>query len=191
MIVLFRSATIAVAACATFGSFHATTADAKTLVMQSASPALAAGSSYGWAPTSSALVDPASSAVANQITARRLQTAIETNLTAHGYRKSPAPGGSDLAVSFHVSLTQQQGVRVNDTGGTVCGWRGCVRSWSSTPSVTSYNYTQGTLVIDLVDRRTGELVWRAASEDQITQSDLSQDHLNKMVGKMMKSLPKA
>ncbi|WP_195908454.1 DUF4136 domain-containing protein [Novosphingobium sp. Gsoil 351] len=189
MSIYLRSAVFALAAMATVAGFQATTADAKTLTMQVGAPLLPAGSSFAWAPTSSALVDPANSAVANQITARRLQTAIETNLAAHGFRKAASPAISDLAVSFHVVLKQQQGARLTDTAATFCGWRGCVRRWGAAPVVTTYDYTHGTLVIDLVDRQTGDLVWRAASEDRVTQSDLSQSHLNSMVAKMMKSLP--
>jgi hypothetical protein len=182
----FNSVTAAVAATlATLTLFQTTTADAKTVVMQSGSPALAAASTYSWAPTNSATVDPASMAVANEITARRLQTAIETALAGRGYRKATGPAAGDLAVSFHVAVSQQRGAAVADPGVRFCGWRGCLRT---APIVTQYNYTQGNLVIDLVSRRTGELVWRAASEQRIEPGDLSQAQLNALLAKMMKSL---
>lgn len=115
---------------------------------------------------------------------------IEASLASHGYRKAAGFAYSDLAVSYHVVLKRQLSARVSDYGVRLCGWRGCIRGWSGTPTLTSYNYTQGSLVIDLVDRRSGELVWRAALEDRVTQSDLSQDRINAMVAKMMRSLPK-
>lgn len=191
MSIYLRSALFSLAAIATVAGLQATTADAKTVVMQSPSPALGAGASYAWAPTSSALIDPASWAAANQITARRLQTAIETNLAAHGYRQAPGLPVSDLAVSFHVGLREQTGARISDPGATFCGFRGCLRTWSGNPTVTTYDYTQGSLVIDLVDRRTGQLVWRAASQERVTQKDLSQARLNAIVAKTMGSLPAA
>lgn len=191
MSIYLRSAIASLAAIAMVAGFQATTAEAKTVVIQAPSPALGAGASYAWAPTSSALIDPASSAAANRITAQRLQNAIETNLAAHGYRQAPGLPVSDLTVSFHVGLKQRSGTRIGDTGATFCGLRGCLRTWSGNPTVTAYEYTQGSLVIDLVDRRTGRLVWRAASQDRVAQKDLSQVRLNAIVAKMMKSLPPA
>jgi hypothetical protein len=168
-----------------------TAADAKVVVVQSASPALAVGSSYAWAPTNSAVVDRTNPALANEVTGQRLRAAIETALAGHGYVKTGQPVTADLGVSFHVVLKQKQDTRVTDTGGAVfCGWRGCIRRWPVTATVTEYNYTQGTLVIDLVDRNTGELVWRAASEKRVSANDVSQARLNAIVADMMKSLPR-
>jgi hypothetical protein len=188
---IIKKTAIAFAAIATIGSFHATTAEAKVIVMQAGSPALAPGSSYEWADTNSATVDSASIALANQITAKRLKTAIDATMASRGYLRSPSPMTANLAVSFHVVVKQQKGTRVMDTGATVCGWRGCFRTWYSNPVVTQYDYTQGTLVIDLVDTKTGALVWRAASEERVTARDVSQARLNSVVAKMMKSLPTA
>lgn len=178
------------ATLATLTLVQASAAEAKTVVIQTGAPVLAAGATYAWAPTSSATIDQASAVLANEITGKRLQLAIEAALAGHGYRKQ-AGVGADLAVSFHVAVEQQKGARVTDNGVRVCGWRGCVRTWSGAPVVTTYNYTQGTLVIDLVNRDSGALVWRAASEKRIKASDLSQSQLNALVAQMMKSLPLA
>lgn len=164
-------------------------ASAKTVVMQTGSAALATGSTFAWAPTSSATVDPASAGLANEITAKRLKSAIESALASHGYAHSSEGADADLAVSFHVVVKQEKGVRVNDNAGTICGWRGCLRTWSADPMVSEYNYTQGQLVIDLVDRETGALVWRAVSERRVSAGDVTQKELNEVVTRMMKSLP--
>jgi hypothetical protein len=167
-----------------------TAAEAKVVVVQTASPALAPGSSYAWAPTNSAVVDRTNPALANEVTGQRLRIAIETALSGHRYVKSGQPITADLGVSFHVVLKEKQETRVTETGGAVfCGWRGCLRRWPIGATVTEYNYTQGTLVIDLVDRNTGELVWRAASEKRVSANDVSQARLNAIVADMMKSLP--
>lgn len=186
-LIIFAAAVLA--AAINFAPFPISIARAKTVVVQADAPALAAGSSYAWAPTNSALVDPASTAVANEITAKRLQTAIETTLAGHGYRKATGVSAANLAVSFHVVVQQQKDARVVDNGVRVCGWRGCVRTWAGNPTVTTYNYNHGTLVIDLVDRKTGALVWRAVSEDRVSANDVTQEELNETVAKMMKALP--
>jgi hypothetical protein len=49
--------------------------------------------------------------------------------------------------------------------------------------------TQGTLVLDLVERETGRLVWRATSEKQVSGTDVSQEKLTKLLNQMTRSLP--
>jgi len=185
----FLKTAAAVAAITLSGMLFTTTAEAKVVVVQTGAPALAAGSSYAWAPTSSAVVDRADPALANEITGTRLRVAIDAALAGRGYRRSGLPATADLAVSFHVVLKQQQGAAVTDNAAVFCGWRGCIRRWSTAAAVTPYNYTQGTLVLDLVDRSSGQLVWRAASEKRVTASDVSQARLNALVAEMMRSLP--
>lgn len=169
----------------------ATPAFAKTVVMDAGSSALTAGSSFAWAATSTAMVDPASTGLANEITGQRLQASIVNALSGHGYRQRAAASEADLVVSYHVAVGRKQDVRVNDTSYRACGPRRCWTGWTGSPSVSTYEYTQGTLVIDLVDRRSGRLVWRATSEKRVDADDLTQAKLDSIVARMMKSLPTA
>ena len=56
-------------------------------------------------------------------------------------------------------------------------------------SLDTRQYTQGTLVLDLVERRTGRLVWRATSKKRVTGKDASEKTLTKLLLAMTKSLP--
>ena len=162
---------------------------AKVAIVQASTPMLAASSSFAWAPVNSAVVDRPDPALANTIATERLRIAVDTALGSHGYVKTTTTANSDLVVSFHVVLEGRQDVTVSRNGGLVCGWRGCLRRWPTTATVSRDDYTQGILVLDLVDRRTGALVWRGRSERRINTKDVSQAKLNSLVASMMKSLP--
>jgi hypothetical protein len=56
---------------------------------------------------------------------------------------------------------------------------------AQSPTIT----TQGTLVLDLVERESGRLVLRATSEKRVTGQDVSQEVLAKLLNQMTKSLP--
>jgi hypothetical protein len=55
--------------------------------------------------------------------------------------------------------------------------------------VRSINYTEGALMLDLVDTATGKLAWRATSQKRVDEKDGTQDGLNAMVADMIKTLP--
>lgn len=50
------------------------------------------------------------------------------------------------------------------------------------------NFTKGTLVLDITERSSGSLVWRAMSDKRIGSKDVNQDRLDRLVENMTKSL---
>jgi hypothetical protein len=59
----------------------------------------------------------------------------------------------------------------------------------SNVDIKTINYVDGTLIIDLRDRASGQLAWRATSEKRINEGDGAQDKINKLVADMVVSLP--
>jgi hypothetical protein len=160
---------------------------AKVAVIQSPSAALAKGKSFAWAPKSTALLsrDPR---LNNEIVAEHLRLAIESSLIARGYRLAPVPADADLMVSYQVTLQDKTDIRLNSNG-IVCRPRlGCTAPGYD---LSQSDYTQGTLVLDLRERSTGRLVWRATNDKKLKSKDASQDRLNKELMAMTKSLPPA
>lgn len=186
---LFAKSVLLVASAAASIALLAPVVQAKESVVMTPSPALAAGSTYVWEPVNEAVVAAADPAVANEITEARLKLAVENALAAKGYRKALPHTAADLSVSYFVVLKRQNETKVYNTGGTICGWRGCINRWPSGVDVKQTSYTQGTLVIDLVDRSTGQLVWRASSDKRVDAKDVTQAKLNAVVARMTKSLP--
>ncbi|MFC3079964.1 DUF4136 domain-containing protein [Phenylobacterium terrae] len=164
-------------------------------VLQSDSRALTPGSTYAWAQAST----PAPNAdprIANDIIQERLHRAVDTALAAKGYRLTADPQQAELLVSYHVSLedrTEASVTTLGAAGPTYCGIRGCIGGWGAygppMTTVDTFDYTQGTLVLDIVDRASGKLAWRATSRKQVNEGDGAQAPLNAMLADMTKTLP--
>ena len=186
---LMKSAALAAGVGAVIAAQLATPAAAKVSVTRSNSPVLAPGSTYAWAPVNAAAVAAPDPTIANSIVEARLRAAVDTALASKGYRKVSAPAGAELVVSYFVVLKQQDEAKLKTSPAMFCGWRGCLRTSSGNVEVERSSYTQGSLVLDLADRRSGELVWRAASGKRVDAGDVTQAKLNSLVKDMTKSLP--
>ena len=164
----------------------ATPATAKTSVIQQASPALARGSTFAWAPVRGLAYGVPNPMVANEIAAANLKIAMEQTLAARGYRQVASLAQADLLVAYTVVMLPKSETRINGYGGG-CGIRFC--RVPASYSVDTTHYTDGTLVLDLVEARTGRLVWRATSEKRVAAKDVTPEKLGALLGKMTKSLP--
>jgi len=152
-----------IAAAAALGLAAATPAAAKVNVIQSASPALSRGSSFAWAPVPARGFGVPDPRIANEVTADRLRALTEITLTNKGYQQIADASQADLLVAYTIVIVPEADA----------GQLG----------------TQGTLVLDLIERGSGRLVWRATSEKQVTGKDVSQEKLTALLRQMTKSLP--
>ena len=113
-----------------------------------------------------------------------LMAAMEDEMEARGLRKSDDP---DLLIDFNVWSVDRVDVRTTPTH-TVhrSHWN---RGWSTWPtySTTVRQYTEGSLLIDLLDPRDGSLVAEAAATERISENSLDQARANELVGKLMAS----
>ena len=155
---------------------------AKVSVVQTPSSALAAGSSYAWAPVWGVALGVPSPAIVNEITAQQLQAATDGALSAKGYRRVENPAEADLIVVYRVIM----GHRIDADLDSPTAPFG--------PGRADYNLrtsqkTQGMLVLDLIERRTGRLVYRATSEKDVTSKDAEPQRLTSALKEMTKALP--
>ena len=159
-------------------------APAKVNVIQSPSAALGEGSTFAWAPVPArgfGLPDPQ---IANEITADRLARLTEVTLANKGYRQVADPSQADLLVAYTIVILPEAGVRVTNNGA------GCPPLCAASDfNLDIQHFTQGTLVLDLIERASGRLVWRATSEKRVTGKDVTQPKLEALLNKMTKSLP--
>ena len=113
-----------------------------------------------------------------------LQGAIEKGLAARGYERAEN-GGADLLVHYHASVNQRVEVSSVDQRYGYC-YEDC--------EARVIEYEQGTLIIDVVDPRTGKVVWRGWSQDTMNGVIDDQQRLQKQVDqgvtKMMELLPR-
>lgn len=158
---------------------------AEISVSQVPSASLARGSTYVWAPISGIAVGAPAPAIVNEINADRLQAATEAALSAKGLVRVDDPREADLVVLYRMITTTRLDANLAAQGAPcepLCGGRTDYR-------VDGSRKTQGTLVLDLVDRRTGRLLYRATAERDISSKDASPERLNALLKKMTKALP--
>lgn len=86
----------------------------------------------------------------------RIQADIEKQMAAKGFAKA-ASAGADLLVHYHASFAQQVDVNNLDRNYGYC------RRGDCRPVV----YDAGTLLVDLVDAKTNNVVWRGWAEGSV------------------------
>lgn len=100
----------------------------------------------------------------NQLLYKSLTRAIDRYLQTRGYQKTE-PNSADVLVAIHAGVKEK--MRLTDRGPGTRGyysdpwnrpWRGRGVPYGSRIDV-SY-YTEGTLVVDIVERKKQELIWR-------------------------------
>ena len=150
----------------------------KVVVMESVAT-VTPGSTWAWAPFTTSSPDPR---VANDIMQERMTRAVETSMASHGLRRSSRFDARYL-VTYHVAVANK--VKVDSTPGA-----GPVRGFGAR-AIDIRQYAEGTLVIDIIERDTGRLVWRAASKKKVTEKDVTQASIDAVIADMTKTLPKA
>jgi hypothetical protein len=158
------------------------------------------GQSYAWASTRPDFQGQGSQVADNQIVRNRLEGSVNRVMQAKGYRAADATQ-ADVLMSYHVGLQQKTETRVDSTpymgGPMMCGRFGCGGAWNwgyygpPETSVSTYNYTEGQLILDAVDRRSNKLLWRSVYQDKITSKSADQAAIDKAVDQALKDLPPA
>jgi hypothetical protein len=157
---------------------------AKVEIVSAPSAALARGSTFAWAAVPAVGVGLPDPAIANEITANRLQAITESTLAAKGYRQIGSPQQADFLVSYTIGMLPMSDADISASG---CDSPVCAAP--SNASLDTSIHTEGMLVLDLTERRTGRLVWRATSKKRVTGKDVSDKSLSALLREMTKSLP--
>jgi uncharacterized protein DUF4136 len=114
----------------------------------------------------------------------RIKSAVNGTLAAKGFMEIPS-GGDVFLVAMETTKNQQSlDTFYNGFGG---GWR-----WGGfgDATTTTETYKVGTLVVDLFDTNTKQLVWRGSASDTLSNnSEKNIDNLDKGVEKMFKNFP--
>lgn len=96
-----------------------------------------------------------------------LEAAIARELQARGYESAGQP---DLLVNFH--LVAREKLEVTSTPAPYYGWRRGY-TWRGLGYETDVrSFTEGTLIVDLVDRARNQLVWEGVAVGTVTEKKL-------------------
>lgn len=170
-----------------------------TLIVAAAAAALAACSgiststdwdaSYDFSALSTyAWMDQGLEGGVSEIMLRRMVVAVDDHLAASGFTKVGAED-ADFLMAYHSGSQDREQY---DTYGYGAGgwWDGYWGGGMTTTTVRTY--TEGTLILDVVDRSTNELVWRGSASKTIDQMESPEQRIQaiqKAVGELMKDFP--
>lgn len=88
----------------------------------------------------------------NSLVRKRIKNAIRSEMEGRNYELAE---NADLLVNFHVVIEERTGYTTYPNFG--------YRYWGR-DNVQPYNYKEGTLIIDLIDREENQLVWQGYTE---------------------------
>ena len=132
----------------------------------------------------------------NPLVDKRIVADLEKALALEGLTK--ADGDADVNVTYHSSTTEDIAIDTTTWGyGYGRGWArghgGYGYGYSGGPvssTTTVRKYTRGTLVIDIWDARTKELVWRGTASDSVSDDPAKNDKkVQKALQKLFKLYP--
>jgi hypothetical protein len=117
----------------------------------------------------------------------RIKNAVNTALAAKGWTQVNS-GGDVSVVAMEMTQNQQTLNTYYDGFGGGWRWRGFGGLGEAT--TTTETYKVGTLVVDLFDAKTKQLIWRGDSSDTLSNnSNKNIQNLDKDVEKMFKQFP--
>lgn len=117
----------------------------------------------------------------------RIKNAVDGALAGKGWTEV-AEGGDVAIVAIKTTRTQRTLQTFYDGFGGGWRWRGFGGFGDST--TTEQDYKEGTLVIDLYDAKTKQLIWRGSIEDMLSsKAEKNEKNLRKGVAKAFKDFP--
>jgi len=139
-----------------------------------------AGATWGWNPTPPAQRLPAElDPRANNPTIHgRVKRAVETVLASKGFRQVE-PITAEFLVNYRVGVRDAREWQARPTGG----------AGTTHMSVMQVEFTEGGLLIDLLERSTGKLAFRSWALEDVARGDGSEKAIQDVVTQLLKELP--
>ncbi len=110
---------------------------------------------------------------------KRMQNALKANLSQRGLEYTPQ---ADVLVNYNVSFANQS---TNNNGPfSPYGYYG---GYSRFPS--SSQYKEGTVIVDLIDAKTNQLVWRGVGESEVRNRNIPEDKVIEIVNGILSKFP--
>jgi hypothetical protein len=117
----------------------------------------------------------------------RIQNAVDEQLMLKGW--TPVDSDGDLAI-VAIKTTQTQRTLQTFYDGFGGGWRWRGFGGLGEATTTEQDYKEGTLIIDIYDAKTKQLIWRGSAEDVLSNNaEKNEKNLDKGVAKMFKKFP--
>jgi len=119
---------------------------------------------------------------------RRIRKAIEDELETKGFTPVERDE-AEVLVSYHLSIDKKLDVDTINTGvGYYRGWYGA----SARTETIVREYEEGTLLVDLIEPESRQLVWRGSGQSRLRDSSTPEQRekrVRQVVGAILKSYP--
>jgi Domain of unknown function (DUF4136) len=126
----------------------------------------------------------------NPLSEKRVLAEIEQTLVEKGWTKTEADK-ADAIVVLHGATEKQKSLNTFYSGGYGgYGWRGMGMGGMGTATTTTSEYLVGTLVVDIFDAKSKQLLFRGTAQDEI--SDKPEKNVKKLAkasDKLFKDFP--
>ena len=116
-------------------------------------------------------------------TQKRIDNAIISAITSKGWQN--VTSDADIKVYSHTVLSTQQQWTTTSMGGWGYGW-----GWGGGMTTsTMTNIPIGTVIVDLVDSKTKEMVWRGIASDQVSGNGEDRGKIDAAMQELFKNFP--
>lgn len=119
----------------------------------------------------------------NSLMDKRIRRAVEAQLIAKGYQTNV--NNPDFMVTYHVGVEEKIAV-------TDWGYGYGRRGWGGPPRIDVYQYQQGSLILDLIDSNSKQLIWRGFAQGEIdpyAPTEKREQRVNDVVARMLANFP--
>jgi hypothetical protein len=124
---------------------------------------------------------------ANSLWDARIKNAVDAQLAAKGWTQ--VDSGGEVAI-VAIKATHRERTLQTFYDGFGGGWRWRGFGGMGESITTEQDYKEGTLVVDLYDAKTQQLIWRGSAEDTVSdKAEKNEKNLDKGVAKMFKGFP--
>jgi hypothetical protein len=145
---------------------------------------------YAWGKSEVKVNDPVYS---SDLINKNVRSTVENELSSRGIHKNTK--NPDFLISYHTYTKEKE----QTTGGMYYGYPypfrfyrygfgwGFPYAWSNPPRTATY--TEGTLMIDVIDAHSKELVWRGVVKGNVDNIPALQKQIQKGIRAIMKKYP--
>ncbi|TMP31269.1 DUF4136 domain-containing protein [Pseudoalteromonas rubra] len=142
---------------------------------------------YAWSADASLKARPQNYQI-NGLMEKRIRNAITEQMAKQGFKLVDAPV-ADILINYHVAVDKKLEV---DTFKVSYGARWNYWGWGVDHHTTAREYKVGTLVVDIIDRTSNQLIWRGAKESRLRAKQTPEqrtESVNKTIAEILANFP--
>ncbi len=126
---------------------------------------------------------------------KRVKNAVEAEMQRRGFQKASASEQPDMLLAYDFTIENQQRIRPDFISIPSIGygyWYGYRYAYTynrlyNTTSVQDYQ--EGTLILDVVDAKSNELIWRGTSATSARERSLTDEKVQAIVSSILAKFP--